>query len=75
MIVITANELKDNLFKYLDQIVGCEKIIIQKDQKTIACLSHIPADDWRIKMTVKPKMLVSPEKFMEPLLEIWEGYV
>jgi len=75
MIVITANETKDNLFKYLDEITDGKKIIIQKDQKNIACLSHIPSEDWRNKMTIRPKLLVPPEKLMEPLSDIWEGYV
>lgn len=75
MIVVSANELKDNLFKYLDEIAKGEKIIIQKNKKQIAYLSHITESDWRDKMLINPKLLVPPEKIIEPLTDIWEGYI
>ena len=75
MIVVSANDLKDNLFKYLDEITKGEKIIIQKDKKKIACLTHISEIDWRDKMSIRPKLLVPPEKVIEPMTGIWEEYI
>lgn len=75
MIVISINELQADLSKYLDEIGKGKQIIIQKNKKDIALLSPVSKADWRDKMTVRPKLLVSPEKIIEPMTDVWEGYV
>jgi hypothetical protein len=30
--------------------------------------------NWRDKMSIKPKLLVSPDELLEPVDEIWEEY-
>jgi antitoxin (DNA-binding transcriptional repressor) of toxin-antitoxin stability system len=75
MIVISVNELQADLSRYLDEIGEGKQIIIQKNQKNIALLSPISKADWRDKMSVRPKLLVSPEKIVAPMTDIWEGYV
>ncbi len=75
MIVVSVNELEGHLSKYLDEIVKGEKVLIQKNQMDIALLSPVSKTDWRDKMTVRPKVLVSPEKIVEPITDIWEEYV
>lgn len=75
MIVISVNELQADLSRYLDEISKGKQIIIQKHQKDIALLSPISRTDWREKMTVRPKLLVSPEEIIEPMTDVWEGYV
>lgn len=32
-------------------------------------------NDWRDNMKVQPKLLVAPEMLIEPVEDIWEGYV
>lgn len=75
MIVISVNELQADLSRYLDEISKGKQIIIQKHQKDIALLSPVSRADWRDKMTVRPKLLVSPEEIIEPMADVWEGYV
>ena len=75
MIIVSVNELEGHLSKYLDEIVKGEKVLIQKNQMDIALLSPVSKRDWRDKMTVRPKVLVSPEKIVEPITDIWEEYV
>jgi hypothetical protein len=31
--------------------------------------------DWREKMTIRPRILVSTEELIQPIKEIWDGYV
>jgi len=31
--------------------------------------------DWRKKMTIRPRILVSTEEFIQPIEDIWDGYV
>lgn len=62
MMIVSANELKNNLFKYLDKISNEEKIIIHKD-------------NWRSKMSIQPKLLVPTHKIIEPMTDIWEGSI
>ncbi|MDM8522195.1 hypothetical protein QUF80_02390 [Desulfococcaceae bacterium HSG8] len=31
--------------------------------------------DWRTKMKIQPKLLVEPEKIIEPAEDVWEGYL
>jgi antitoxin (DNA-binding transcriptional repressor) of toxin-antitoxin stability system len=73
MIVISVNELQADLSMYLDEIGKGKQIIIQKNKKDIALLSPVSKTDWRDKMTVRPKLLVSPEEIVEPMTDVWEG--
>jgi antitoxin (DNA-binding transcriptional repressor) of toxin-antitoxin stability system len=74
MMVVSANELQADLSRYLDEIIKGEQIIIQKNEKDVALLSPVSKGDWRDKMTVRPKLLVSPEEIVEPMTDVWEGY-
>ncbi|MGE0084489.1 MAG: type II toxin-antitoxin system Phd/YefM family antitoxin [Desulfococcaceae bacterium] len=75
MLVVSASELKNNLFKYIDEITKGEKIIIRHDHKNVARLTRVSASDWRDRMKIHPKLLVPPEKIIEPAVDIWEEYV
>ena len=72
MIIISATELKNNIFQYLDEVIKGETIVIQHNQKNAACLAPVSEPDWRNKMTIHPKLLVSPEKIIEPMDDIRE---
>lgn len=71
--VISVNELQAGLSMYLDEIGKGKQIIIQKNKKDIAMLSPVPKADWRDKMTVRPKLLVSLEEIVKPMTDVWEG--
>lgn len=75
MLVVSVNELKENLHTYLDKISKGEKVIIRQDEKNIACISRIDESDWRGKMTVTPKLNVSLEEIMGPVSDIWTDYL
>ena len=47
MIVVSAEDLKDNIYKYLDEIIKGKTIVIQHNQKNVACLAPVSESDWR----------------------------
>ncbi len=75
MIKVTATQLRRNLFDYLDRVAAGETIVITRKNAEAAYLAPAPQKDWRDAMTIKPKLLASPEKLIEPIEEIWEDYI
>lgn len=75
MIEVTATKLRNNLFEYLDKASEGETIIIRRNNREVARLIPTGQTNWRDKMTTKPKIMVAPEALMEPLDDVWEGYV
>jgi len=75
MIAVSATQLRNNLFTYLNQTSKGETIIICNNKKEIARLLSTDLTDWRDKMTIKPQLLVSPAEMMKPVAYIWEDYV
>ena len=75
MIEVTATKLRNNLFDYLDKASEGETIIIRRNNKEVARLVPTSQANWRDKMTIKPKIMVSPEALKKPIEDIWEGYV
>jgi len=75
MITIQAADLKDNLFEYLSKIENGETIVIRHNNQNVAFLVPPVKSDWRSRMKVQPKLLVSPEKVIEPAEDIWEEYI
>jgi len=73
MIKISATKLRNNLFEYLDAAAKGETIIIQRNNKEVARLVSAKYINWRDKMTIKPKLLVSPEELIKPIEDIWEN--
>ena len=73
MIKVSATKLRNNLFKYLDKINDGETIIIQRNKQDIAHLIPTRQTDWRDNMKVQLKLQVAPEKFIEPVEDVWEG--
>lgn len=74
MIRVTATTLRNKLFEYLDKAASGETIIIQRNNKEVARLISSQPSNWRDKMTITPKLLVSPEKLIDPIDDIWEDY-
>ncbi len=52
-----------------------ETIIIQRNNKEVARLIPTRQANWRDKMTIKPKIMVSQEELIKPIEDIWENYV
>ena len=75
MIKVTATKLRNNLFDYLNKASEGETFIIQRNNKEVARLIPTRQTNWRDKMTIKPRIMVSPEKFIKPVEDIWEEYV
>lgn len=75
MITVSVNELKENLFHYLEKISGGETILIEQNKRCVARMVSVHQKDWRDKMRIRPKLLVHPSKIIEPLTDLWEGYV
>ena len=75
MIKVSATKFRNNLFDYLNKVANGETIIIQRNNQEVARLISIKQVNWRDKMTVTPKILVSPEEFIEPMKNIWEAYL
>ena len=75
MIRISATKLRNNLFEYLDKASGGETIVIQRNNQDVARIVPTHQIDWRDKMTIEPKFLVSAEELIKPIEDIWEKYV
>jgi len=75
MIKVSATKLRNNLFDYLDKAAEGETIIIQRNNQEVARLIPTQHTNWRDKMTIKPKIMVSPEELIKPIEDIWENYV
>lgn len=75
MINVSATKLRNNLFDYLNKASEGETIIIQRNNKEVARLVPINQVNWRDKMTIKPKIMVTSEELIKPVEDIWEDYV
>lgn len=75
MIRVSATQLRNNLFAYLDQAAAGEMIVIYRNNQEVARLIATPPQDWRARMTTAPHLLVSPEELIKPLDDLWEAYV
>ena len=75
MIKISATKLRNNLFDYLDKVAGGETVVIQRNNVEVARLLPLQKSNWRNNMTIKPKILVSPDELIKPMEDIWEDYV
>lgn len=63
----------------LKRWIGKEvEIILLVDSElsvSIEAVTERSTDDWREKMTIRPRIQVSPEEFIQPIEDIWDGYV
>jgi prevent-host-death family protein len=75
MRTVSATNLRNDLFNYLDIVESGEVIIIQRNNQEIARLVPTAQGNWRDKMNVKVKLLVPAEELIQPLDDVWEGYV
>jgi len=71
MIRVTATQLRNHLFDYLDKAAAGETIIIQRNNQEVARLVATQPNDWRAKMTLTPELLVTPEALLAPLEDLW----
>jgi len=75
MITISATKLRNNLFDYLNKVADGETIVIQRNDQEVARLLPVHQLNWRNHMSIKPKLLVSPDELIKPIDDIWEDYV
>jgi len=75
MITISATQLKDNFFDYLEKVTKGETVVIHHDNQDVAQLFPIRRSDWRDNMKVQPRLLVSPEEIIKPMEDIWEDHI
>ena len=75
MIKVSATKLRNNLFEYLNKVAQGETIVIQRNKQEVARLVSPPAADWRENMSVQPKLLCPGEEIIQPIEDIWEGYI
>jgi len=73
MIKVSATKFRKKLFDYLDKAAEGETIVIQRNNKEVAHLVSTNRINWRDKMTIKAKILVSPEELIKPMENLWEG--
>lgn len=75
MIKVSATKLRNSLFDYLHKVGQGEIIVIQRNNREIARLLPMHQSNWRDRMSVHPKILVSPNEIIEPVQDIWEDYI
>ncbi len=74
MIKVSATKLRNNLFDYLDRATEGETIVVQRNNREVARLVPIRQANWRDKMSIKPKLLATPEEIIKPIEDIWDDY-
>lgn len=74
MLNISATKLRHNLFEILKRVEAGEKVIITHNKKEVAFLVSTKKSEWRANVSMKPKLLVSPEQIISPIEDIWEDY-
>jgi len=67
MLNVSATELCDHLFDYLERAAAGEIIIIQRNNQPVARLMPLQQADWRAHMTHALRLLVTPEELRQPL--------
>ncbi len=48
--------------------------MVQRNNREIARLVPIRQANWRDKMSIKPKLLATPEEIIKPIEDIWDDY-
>jgi prevent-host-death family protein len=74
MRTVSATNLRNDLFNYLDMVESGEVIIIQRNNQEVARLVPAAGGNWRDKMSTNVKLLVPAEELIQPLDDIWEEY-
>lgn len=75
MLTVSVTNLRNDLFTYLDKVESGEVIIIQRNNQEVARLVPTGQGNWRDKMSTKVNLLVPAEELIQPLDDVWEGYV
>ena len=75
MIKISATQLRNNLFEFLDKVAEGETILIQRNHQEVARLLPVSQPNWRTRMKIQPGIRVSPEEIIKPMEDIWEDSV
>lgn len=75
MRTVSATNLRNDLFNYLDLVESGEVIIIQRNNQEVARLVPAAGSNWRDRMSVSVKLLVPAEELIQPLDDVWEEYV
>lgn len=75
MVIVSATNLRKNLFEYLDKAAAGETIVIQRNNQEVARIVPTLQPNWRQQMTIAPKLLVAAAELMQPLDDVWDEYV
>ena len=75
MITVSATTFRKNLFEYLDRASAGETIIIQRNKQNVAYLIPEKQVDWRDAMKQTLQVNGTADELLQPLTDIWEGYV
>jgi len=75
MIRVSATQLRNELFAYLDKAAEGELIVIYRNNQEVARLVSTEPKDWREQMEETPQLLVTPEELIKPLDDLWAAYV
>lgn len=71
MIRVSATQLRNELFAYLDKVAAGETIIIYHNQQAVARLVSTQPKDWRDQMAETPQLLVTSVELLKPLDDLW----
>lgn len=75
MIRVSATQLRNELFAYLDKAAEGELIVIYRNNQEVARLVSTEPKDWREQMEATPQLLVTREELIKPLDDLWAAYV
>jgi prevent-host-death family protein len=75
MVTVSTTQFRKNLFGLLQKVSDGEVISVVRHNHEVARVVPPAVNNWRENMTVLPELLVSPEKVMEPIQDIWKEHV
>ena len=75
MITISATKLRNSLFECLDRVEAGETIVVQRNNREVARLVSANQANWRERMSIRPKIISSPDEIIKSMDDIWEEYI
>jgi len=72
MVSVTSTTFRKNVFTYLEQVAQGETISVIRNRREVARVVPPGRTDWRKRVSVKPRLLVSAQEVMAPVEDVWK---
>jgi antitoxin (DNA-binding transcriptional repressor) of toxin-antitoxin stability system len=75
MVTVSSTQFRKDLFGLLQKVSGGEIISVVRHKHEIARVVPPVVANWRENMTIKPELIVSADKVMEPIKDVWQDHI